>query len=112
MSTALLGMMRSGLFNGLDNDTIRRLLKRVDRIFIEPGEWVFREGEIPDSFYIVLTGGLEIITHADDGDEVPLGALESGDFFGEQGSVTRKQRPKDGQRSRRFTPNRSDEVWR
>lgn len=84
MNSFLLGMMRTGLFNGLNDDTISHLLEQVEELEVSQGEWVIREDEPADSFYIILTGELEAITHTAEGQETQLGLLSSGGFFGEQ----------------------------
>lgn len=84
MNAKLLGMMRSGLFNGLDDDYISELFEQVEELEVSEGEWVLREGELADSFYIVLSGSLEAITHRDDGQDIHLDLLKPGDYFGEQ----------------------------
>lgn len=45
-------------------------------------EMIFREGDLGDAAYIVMSGAVEILKHADHG-EVQLAVLEAGAVFGE-----------------------------
>jgi ferredoxin-NADP reductase/CRP-like cAMP-binding protein len=53
-------------------------------IEVGAGAQVVAEGEPADACFVVLSGRLEVFTHAADGAEVPLAALEPGAHFGEQ----------------------------
>jgi CRP-like cAMP-binding protein len=55
-----------------------------------PGEDIVREGETGECMYVVQSGRVEVIQHADDGSEQHLAFLEAGDFFGEM-SVFEKE---------------------
>lgn len=48
----------------------------------EPGEVIFREGDLADRVYFVLKGTVEVVRNLDR-KEVVLSRLGSGDFFGE-----------------------------
>ena len=84
MGSTLLGLMRSGLFNGLDDAFLLGLEPRVERVVVGPGEFVVREGDAADSFYVVLAGEVGVQATADNGDVVPLGEFGPGGTFGEQ----------------------------
>lgn len=60
---------------------------------VRPGEEVFREGDAPDSFYVVVAGSLEML-QADlwGGLPVKQGVLEEGDFFGDSGLLEDRPR--------------------
>jgi len=60
---------------------------------VRPGEEVFREGDAPDSFYVVVAGTLEML-QADlwGGLPVKQGVLEEGDFFGDSGLLEDRPR--------------------
>jgi ferredoxin-NADP reductase/CRP-like cAMP-binding protein/bacterioferritin-associated ferredoxin len=84
MASMLLGLMRSGLFNGLDDSFLTELESRVESVVVGPGETVVREGDLADAFFVVLSGDLEVTTTADNGEVIRLGSFESGGCFGEQ----------------------------
>ena len=48
----------------------------------EPGQEVFREGDIGDRLYIITSGKAEVIRRNGDGD-IPLSQLGAGEYFGE-----------------------------
>ena len=51
------------------------------------GEIIFREGEVGDTLYAVLSGRVEIVRAGPDGGEALLTSLGKGDVFGEMGLV-------------------------
>jgi CRP/FNR family transcriptional regulator, cyclic AMP receptor protein len=61
------------------------------RIYRE-GQIVFREGDIPDGMYIVLMGALKVEKRLEQGDQLVLSKLSSGDIFGEMGLIEYKPR--------------------
>src|SRR5262249_31305884 len=48
----------------------------------EPGQDVFREGDIGDRIYIITSGKAEVTRKNSDGD-IPLAQLGAGEYFGE-----------------------------
>ena len=46
------------------------------------GEVIVREGDDADAFYVIVNGSARALKRADNGDEVPLEVLRSGDAFG------------------------------
>jgi putative ABC transport system ATP-binding protein len=59
--------------------------KASERIELQPGQVLFRQGEAGELVYQVDRGSVEIVReHADGSDEV-LAAMDQGDYFGEMG---------------------------
>jgi CRP-like cAMP-binding protein len=58
-------------------------LKRYDR-----GEWIIREGEASDSAYVIVSGGVEVLSF-NDGQPCQLTTLAVGELFGEIGVLER-----------------------
>ncbi len=69
------------LFEPLDKNQLDRLAKRAADIWLEPGEWLVREGE-KFHFFVVLKGVLQL-TKDVMGRETDITELAVGDFFGE-----------------------------
>src|SRR5215212_12043316 len=46
------------------------------------GEVIVHEGDDADAFYVIVSGSARALKHADNGDEVPLDVLRTGDSFG------------------------------
>jgi uncharacterized protein (DUF2225 family) len=47
------------------------------------GDYIFRQTELGDEMYIILSGQVGVYINAVDGDPINVSKLESGDFFGE-----------------------------
>jgi NADH dehydrogenase len=54
----------------------------ITREHFEPGELVFRQGDLGDRIYIIVSGRAEVI-HEGDGSEMVLAQLGAGEYFGE-----------------------------
>jgi signal transduction histidine kinase len=57
-------LRRVELFSALDDADLDRLLTRVERVELEPGELLFEEGAVGDRAYVVESGELEILKKA------------------------------------------------
>lgn len=57
----------------------------------EPGEEVFRQGDVGDRMYILLTGRAEVVRQ-DNGSEMVLAQLEAGEYFGEMALLQKATR--------------------
>jgi ATP-binding cassette subfamily B protein len=81
------------LFHGVEPELLRWLADAFASDRVRPGEEVFREGDPPDSFYVVVAGTLEML-QADlwGGLPVKQGVLEDGDFFGDAGLLEDRPR--------------------
>lgn len=51
----------------------------------QPGETIVRQGDLADTFYIIVSGTVAVLSVEDDGREHFLNALSDGDYFGEIG---------------------------
>jgi len=63
----------------------------IDEQHFEPGEYVFRQGEVGDRMYIILTGQAEVVRE-DNGSEMILAELGPGEYFGEMALVQKATR--------------------
>jgi CRP-like cAMP-binding protein/Zn-dependent protease len=81
------------LFEEVPVEVLNDLAGRVRLRPIAPGQPVVRQGDLPDSFYVVRQGVLEVIEEdPDTGVERVLRTLERGESFGELGLVQRAPR--------------------
>jgi cAMP-dependent protein kinase regulator len=55
-------------------------------VSFKAGEVIMRQGDIPDQFYIITSGQVEVIRH-DDGQTAVINHLGVGEYFGEVGLV-------------------------
>jgi CRP-like cAMP-binding protein len=80
-------MATSALFRPFNRMQQRDLLKRFTSHDVAPGTVIINEGEEGRGLFVVLSGELDVSRHAADGTRVPLGALKTGDVFGEMSIV-------------------------
>jgi CRP-like cAMP-binding protein len=76
-------MATSPLFRPFPRLSQRDLLRRFTSHDVAPGTVVIHEGEQGRGLFVVLSGELEVSRRGADGAPVPLGALRTGDVFGE-----------------------------
>ncbi|MBI4427859.1 MAG: FAD-dependent oxidoreductase [Ignavibacteriales bacterium] len=63
----------------------------VAQAHFEPGEVVFRQGDLGDSLYILLRGEAEVVRE-DHGEQKVIAHLQPGEFFGEMALLNQKTR--------------------
>ena len=74
------------LFRGMPMALLVRTLAICEQVTIEPGKNVFREGDIGDSFFVLIAG--EVVVGKDRGGQwIELARLGVGDCFGEMALV-------------------------
>lgn len=99
-------------FNSLEKAELGTLLAEFGkRITLEPGTIVFETGDAADSMYIILTGCVRISKIDDDGNELTLSELGTGEFFGELALIdggTRSARAVIVETSELFTLSRNE----
>lgn len=75
------------LFNELPRGELKYLVHTLNQLLLEPGTIVFRENDPGESFYIVISGDLEVIMAIDTPDEKLLSTLGPGEYTGEMSLV-------------------------
>src|SRR5437016_6214832 len=70
------------LFEGVDAGVIEQITPKIDVLHKEPGEIIFREGELGDSLYLVGQGRVKIAKAADGADHEVPDYVDQGNFFG------------------------------
>ncbi len=80
-------MATSPLFRPFNRMQQRDLLRRFTSHDVAPGTVVIRQDEEGRGLFVVLSGELEVARRTHDGEGVPLGALRTGDVFGEMALV-------------------------
>jgi ATP-binding cassette, subfamily B, bacterial len=71
------------LFAALEPDLLAELATRMRSDRAEAGQFLMREGETGDRFYVVARGRLEVLKQAGDGHLEQVDIVEDGDYFGE-----------------------------
>jgi len=76
-------LSNTGLFEGLPAEELRALGERATLREVPAGTLLLREGDAPDSLYVVLAGKVKVFTQDADGEEFVLDTKGAGQYFGE-----------------------------
>lgn len=68
---------------GLSPTALDTLAAAMRHVAVEPGEFVLHQGEPGDSFHLILSGTLDVISHSASGKEIVFRTLGAGDPLGE-----------------------------
>ena len=82
---------RVDLFTDLVESELATLAQSVREVRMPRGSDVVRAGEQGDSMYILVEGLLDVLVH-NDGNEVLVGHIRAGEFFGEMSLLTGEPR--------------------
>ena len=69
------------LFHNLSEAQMMSMAESSSRLVLSRGELIYEQGSQADSFYIILSGRVQLIRVTSQGDET-LGSLDEGDYFG------------------------------
>jgi CRP-like cAMP-binding protein len=95
-SDYFLGALRKVLvFKYLNDDALKEILKMAEVVHYKKGDRIISEGEIDQYLYTVLEGTVNVYAKPEDGKEVFLNSLSSGDVFGEAGMFLKVKRTAD-----------------
>ncbi len=84
----------SPLFSGFSSYQMRKMILLSELREFRDGACVIEQGALDNSMYLVLSGEVEVVRHADDG-ERHLATLAAGEVFGEIGFVRETYRTAD-----------------
>ena len=76
-------LKRSFIFSESSGEELAELAGLAARRSFVPGEFVFWEGDAPDSFYIVIEGRVKVLKHSSLGKEFIIAFFGPGEMFGE-----------------------------
>lgn len=79
----LVKLPKTPLFSDFNEIEFLDVVRKVNAFDIQPGEYLFREGEAGDSIYVIAEGSVDVIGNARDGSKVQLARLTEGAIFGE-----------------------------
>ncbi len=80
-------LTRIPLFSQLPTDELKLLLNALDRVRLNSGDILFREGEPAEHLYIVARGQLEINMASGTENELILNVISEGEYLGEMGII-------------------------
>jgi serine phosphatase RsbU (regulator of sigma subunit) len=98
MSTNLLA--RIPLFADLPVEELNRLMSALDVVNLKSEDILYREGDMADKMYVIVSGTLEINMASDTENELILNVLHEGEYFGEMGLIMPGGRRTAGARAR------------
>jgi NADH dehydrogenase len=64
----------------------------INQAHFEPGDFIIRQGDVGDQFYVIISGEVEILRELADGQTVLVGKLGKGEYFGESALLTGRRR--------------------
>ncbi len=76
-------LQRMPLLSVLPPETTALLERRATRRAFRRGQIVFRKGDPGSSMFLIVEGQVKMILPSEGGEEVLLGVLDAGDFFGD-----------------------------
>lgn len=79
------------LLSQLSYDELKLVLDSTQLVFYHPGEYVIREREVGNNFYMILDGVVEVIKRGEE-DEIKLTELGEGAIFGEMALISNRPR--------------------
>ena len=80
------------MLSRLDEDTLLQVLTAVKVLQAGRDEVVIRQGDPGDSLFLVADGRLRVYKDTDQGERIPLAALNEGSVFGEMSLITGEPR--------------------
>ena len=86
-----LSSLRAGVFTQLTAARIDELLRRFERVNVQRGETIIREGDEGDYYFVIESGRFQVGRMVG-GAEVVLAELKTGEAFGEEALVSEAKR--------------------
>jgi alkyl hydroperoxide reductase subunit AhpC len=80
------------VFPDLAGPDLDSLAERAEKVSFDSGDTIVAEGDPADRFYVIARGEVSITRRSPDGDEIELGTLGPGQFFGEVGILAETRR--------------------
>jgi cGMP-dependent protein kinase len=76
-------LKKCSFLDPLSNEQISKLAGALETVTLEDGEYIVRQGDVADSFFIIEEGSVKCTQVKSTGREVDLLTLKAGDYFGE-----------------------------
>jgi hypothetical protein len=83
-------LRRIPLFSNIDVEIVNRLAKRFVIEEVDLGGALIREGEDRQKFFIIASGQVEVLSKGPHGEELRVGLLSQGEYFGEADLISDK----------------------
>ena len=76
-------LKKSLVFSGLSDAELAGLSRLAGARRLDTGQYAFWEGDVPDYFYILISGRIKVLKHSSQGKEVIIAFFGPGEMFGE-----------------------------
>jgi len=70
-------------FPALTEQQLIQITQKIERRKVDPGAIILQKGALPDKFYIVTRGEVEVLLHPTHGPDFVVSRLRRGQYFGE-----------------------------
>lgn len=80
------------LFENLGSQSLNQLARSLTKQSYEPNQYIIRQGEIGEKFYVIFKGSVRCTRTGDNGTETLLVELHAGDVFGERALIKKEPR--------------------
>lgn len=70
-------------FEELSDDMLAMLAQKVHEQILSKNEILFNKGDVGNSLFVILSGGVKIFTHDEEGNEIALNKVGAGEIIGE-----------------------------
>lgn len=76
-----------GIFSAASRSIVERLAGAAAEVTAAEGDWIIREGDPADAFYVLTGGAVDVFARGEMDRESFIRTLEPGDYFGEIGLI-------------------------
>lgn len=80
------------MISSLDESVLGSILKETKPVLFSEGHEIIKQGDVGDTFYLLLEGQVDILARGEHGDEVLVNQLAKGSYFGEMALMGNKRR--------------------
>lgn len=93
MATDLLQLIKNcKIFSSLDDESLTALINKSNTVLLEKHHILFRQGEISDALYVLISGKIKIILTTETREKKILNELFPGETIGELGALSHEPR--------------------
>ena len=79
-------------FDEFPEDMLAALAQKVNKRTLGKNEILFNKGDIGDSLFVLLSGGVKVVTQDEDGNEIALNKVGAGEIVGEMSLLDHEPR--------------------
>ncbi|HKG54967.1 MAG TPA: cyclic nucleotide-binding domain-containing protein, partial [Anaerolineales bacterium] len=80
------------MISSLDESVLGSILKEIKPVLFSEGHEIIKQGDVGETFYLLLEGQVDILVRGEHGDEVLVNQLAKGSYFGEMALMGNKRR--------------------